>query len=203
MDVSGDQDNVTRLLNEVADGKSEAREELLVLVYGALRKIAQSRMSNERDGHTLQATELVHEAYIKMAGEIGEHSWRSRGHFYGAAADAMRRILIDHARKKGRVKRGSGSVRIGLNVLELAEAEDNAESILALEECFRRLEERDPDLAEVVRLRFFAGLSVDDTALALDVSNRTVIRNWVFARAWLHRELKGELGDEPEVDANA
>jgi RNA polymerase sigma factor (TIGR02999 family) len=182
---------VTRLLNGVAEGQADARQDLIDLVYSELRKIAQNRMAVQEAGHTLQATELVHEAYLRLAGEIGEHNWESRAHFFGAAADSMRRILIDHARKKGRAKRGGGRLRIGSNVLELVAAEDNAASILALEEAFQRLERMDKRLAQIVRFRFFAGLSVEETALALGISKRGVVRHWIFARTWLYRELGG------------
>ncbi len=187
-----DPQDVTLLLNAVSEGQESAREELLGLVYEGLRKIAQKRMANERQDHTLQATALVHEAYLKMAGQLEAHSWDNRAHFYGAAAEAMRRILIDHARKKGTAKRGGQRLKIGLNVLDLAETEDNSEAILALGEAFQRLEEKDAQLAQVVRLRFFAGLSVEDTAQALNLSKRTVIRNWTFARTWLFRELDAD-----------
>ena len=188
------QHDVTVLLNRVADGEDDARAALMERVYDGLRRIAQNRMKSERPGHTLQATELVHEAYLKLADEIGNHPWSDRAHFYHAAAEAMRRILVDHARKRGRLKRGSGPIRIGLNVVDLAQAEDNAECIFALHEAFERLENLDGRLAQVVRLRFFAGLSVEDTASAMGVSKRTVMRDWSFARAWLLREMGRQSG---------
>ncbi len=148
-------------------------------------------MRRERPGHSLQATALVHEAYARIA-RARPDGWTSLGRFYGAAAEAMRRILIEHARHRGRVKRGGGRPRVPLDVLDLA-AEQDEVKILALDSAIRRLEQVDRDAAEVVRLRFFAGLSVEQTAEALGVSARTVKRDWAFARAWLHGTLQGEM----------
>jgi RNA polymerase sigma factor (TIGR02999 family) len=179
--------NVTRLLSEVAGGNSSAADELLPLVYDQLRAVAQQRMGGERPGHTLQATALVHEAFLRLVGPR-ELPWHSQAHFYAAAAEAMRRILVDHARTRKREKRGGSRSRVALNVVDLAASEDCEEN-LALDEAFRRLEQQEPEMAAVVRLRFYAGLSVDQTAEALDLSPRTVNRRWKFARAWLFREL--------------
>jgi RNA polymerase sigma factor (TIGR02999 family) len=178
---------ITGLLGEAAAGEVSATEKLLPLVYGQLRAIAQQRMSMESPGHTLQATALVHEAYLRLVGPR-EVPWKNQGHFYAAAAEAMRRILIDHAKSRKRQKRGGAQRREVLNVVDLA-ASENSEEILALDEAFCRLEQQEPEAADVVRLRFFAGLSVDDTANALELSPRTVDRRWKFARAWLYREL--------------
>lgn len=183
--------NFTRILKDVAEGRESAAD-LLPLVYAQLRAIAQQRMAGERKDHTLQATALVHEAYLKLVGPR-EIAWQSRAHFYTAAAEAMRQILIDNARSRAREKRG-GPDRRRLNlsmadVANLAESE-NPENILALDEAFRRLGEQEPRAAEVVRLRFYAGLSVDDTAAVLGISPRTVDLDWSFARAWLFRELR-------------
>jgi RNA polymerase sigma factor (TIGR02999 family) len=161
-------------------------DRLLPLVYGQLRAIAAARMAGERPGHTLDATGLVHEAYLKLV--QGPLDWRGKAHFYAAAAEAMRRILVDHARGRGREKRGSGRVQLPLDVVELASREDPAE-ILSVDEAVRRLEERDPRMAEIVKLRFFAGLSDEETAQALGVADRTVRRDWTLARAFLQREL--------------
>ena len=181
---------VTQLLRRVDEQEAGAAEELMSLVYGQLRRVAQTRMSAERTGHSLEATDLVHEAYLRLTGPNGEQpSWANRAHFYHAAGEAMRRILIDHARKRGRKKRGGELKRAASNVLDLAAAEDNSEEILALDEAFQRLESEDPRIGKIVRLRFFAGLSVDDTAQALGISRRTVIRDWTYARAWLFQEL--------------
>jgi RNA polymerase sigma factor (TIGR02999 family) len=191
---------ITRLLQEPA-GAGAAR--LLDLVYEQLRAIARQRMDGERRDHTLQATALVHEAYLRVVGDQNVE-WASRAHFFAAAAEAMRRILIEHARARGRVKRGGDSGgrparRVALNVLDLAEESEPGE-FLALEEQIRRLETDEPDVGAVVRLRFFAGLSGDDTAAALGISPRQVDRLWAYARAWLHRALEepasgGQGGD--------
>jgi RNA polymerase sigma factor (TIGR02999 family) len=149
-------------------------------------------MRHERPGHSLQATALVHEAYARIAGNRPD-GWTSPGQFYSAAAEAMRRILIDHARGRGRVKRGGGRRCVPLSVLDLA-AEQDEEQIMAVDAALRRLEEQvDGDAAKVVQLRFFAGLSVEQTAEALGVSARTVKRDWAFARAWLHQALEGDM----------
>ncbi|MFT7643019.1 MAG: RNA polymerase sigma-70 factor (ECF subfamily) [Pirellulaceae bacterium] len=179
---------VTQLLAEAASGNESAVEELLPLVYAQLRAVAQMRMASERTGHTLQATALVHEAYLKLVGPR-EVPWQSQAHFYSAAAEAMRRILLDYAKTRGRKKRGGDRSCVPLNVADLAEAGDS-EQIMALDEALCRLEEQEPEAAKVVRMRFYAGLSVDQTAEALDLSPRTVDRRWKFARAWLFRELE-------------
>jgi RNA polymerase sigma factor (TIGR02999 family) len=165
-------------------------EKLLPLVYDELRRLAAHKLSKEKPGQTLQATALVHEAYLRLAGN-NQGQWSGRSHFYNAAAEAMRRILVDHARAKGRQKRGGGERRrLSLSVVELAAAADS-EEILATEEAVRRLEGQDPTAAQVVKLRFYAGLSVEDTAAAMGVSERTVMREWSYARAWLFRQLEG------------
>jgi RNA polymerase sigma factor (TIGR02999 family) len=185
---------VTRILGDMAAGKRDASAELLPLVYEQLRRAAQQSMAQERVGHTLSATALVHEAYVRLVGDQ-DAKWDGRGHFYAAAAEAMRRILIEHARGRGRVKRGGGRQRVPLSVVDLA-AEQDPEQILALDAAIERLAVEDGRLAEIVRLRFYAGLSVEETAAALGVSDRTVKRDWAFARAWLQRELERE--DEPQ-----
>src|SRR5262249_19377511 len=155
--------------------------------------IARRRMSAERHEHTLQATALVHEAYLRLLGDDGAAlAWSSRAHFFSAAAEAMRRILIEHARGRGRVKRGGGRKRGPVDVIDLASAE-NPEDILALDAAICRLEERDPQAARIVRLRFYAGLSVEEAAEALGISPRTVKRDWAFARAWLYEQLESGL----------
>ena len=178
---------VTRLLAQAAAGDDAAAGDLLPLVYAQLRAVAQQRMVNERPGHTLQATALVHEAYLKLVGPR-DVPWQNQAHFYAAAAEAMRRILLDHAKARGRQKRGGNRRVVPLDVAVLAEQADS-EQIVALDEAVCRLEEQEPEAANVVRLRFYAGLSVDQTAEALNLSPRTVDRRWQFARAWLFREL--------------
>ncbi len=168
-------------------GRRRSSDTLFDQVYAQLRAIAGDYMRRERPGHSLQATALVHEAYVRIAGDRPD-GWTSVGQFYSAAAEAMRRILIEHARLRGRVKRGGGRRRMPLSVLDLA-AEPDEEQIMALDAAIGRLEKVDRDAAEVVRLRFFAGLSVEQTAEGLGLSARTVKRDWAFARAWLHQAL--------------
>ena len=174
---------------EQRDELPSSSEDLLPLVYQSLKELAQNRMSLERPGHTLQATALVHEAYLRLVGK--NVRWAGRVQFYHAAAQAMRRILIEHARARGRVKRGGGAKRVPINLLNLAE-QGNQEEILALDEAIRRLEEHTPEIAAVVRLRFYAGLTVEQTAEALAMGRRSVDRAWAYARVWLYRELYGE-----------
>jgi RNA polymerase sigma factor (TIGR02999 family) len=185
---------VTEILRDLGD-RPDAAEALLPLVYAQLRAIAQKRMAGERAGHTLEATALVHEAYMRLLGNQ-EINWQSRGHFYGAAAEAMRRILIDHARKKGSQKRGGGRQPVAMNVVDLASEQDPAD-ILALDEAITTLTGEDPRAAEVVRLRFYAGLSVEETAAAMGVSERTVMREWAYARARLFQLLSDDADAEP------
>ncbi len=168
---------------------------LLPQVYDQLRRAAQQQMASERAGHTLSATALVHEAFLKLHSGR-EVPWQNRAHFYAAAAEAMRRILLDHAKARGRAKRGGGAARIDLDSGTIILTADEAESdqagamdFLALDDAIRRLEARDPRTAEVVRLRFYAGLEIAQVALALGVSERTVKNDWAFARAWLQRAL--------------
>ncbi len=163
---------------------------LPTLVYEQLRAIAQVQMNGERRGHTLQATALVHEAFVRLGGAEGLRG-RSKPEFYHAAAEAMRRILVEHARARARLKRGGAAARLDLDlagVLDLA-ADTDPDRILALDDAIRRLEGADPRAATVVRLRFLAGLSVEETAAAMGQSERTVKRDWEFARAWLYRAL--------------
>ncbi len=181
---------VTRLLGEVGD-RPEAAEALVPLVYDELRAIASQRMREERAGHTLQATALVNEACARLLGP-GRMDYQSRAHFFRVAAESMRRILIDHARRRNADKRGGGRGRLPLDVVDLAQESDPG-MVLALDEALTRLESEDPRAFEVVQLRFFAGLSVEQAAEALGVSERTVQREWSFARAWLARAL-GEGG---------
>lgn len=186
---------VTSLLSDMHSPSPSSANELLELVYGQLRATAQRLMNGERRDHTLSATALVHEAYARLVGGQ-DVDWKSRGHFYAAAAEAMRRILVEHARSRNRVKRGGDGKNAGpakasldyASVVDLATSE-SPDQILALNDVFQRLEQDDPEAAAVVRLRFFAGLNVDDTAQALDLSPRQVDRVWAFARAKLYRML--------------
>jgi RNA polymerase sigma factor (TIGR02999 family) len=187
--VGSSRPDVTQILGQLRSGRGDAAGDLLPLIYDQLRAIAQQNMNNERASHTLEATALVHEAYLRLVGgqDLG---WDSRGHFFTAAAEAMRRILIEHARARKRIKRGGERQRVPLTGLNLSDEHD-AEEILAVDEAFGRLEKEDPSAANVVRLRFFAGLSVAETAAALNISERSVAREWAFARAWLADELRG------------
>jgi RNA polymerase sigma factor (TIGR02999 family) len=181
----------TRLLDEAQQGDASAAAKLLPLVYEKLRSLAQKRMKSERAGHTLQATALVHEAYLKLVGNQ-DIRWSGRSHFFLAAAEAMRRILIDHARARGGPKRGGTRKRVPMNnVLDLA-IEERFPEFLAVDEAISRLQKESPDLAQMVRLRFYGGLSVDETAHVLGVSASTVRRDWTYARAWLKRQLADE-----------
>jgi RNA polymerase sigma factor (TIGR02999 family) len=187
--------DVTGMLNQVARGQVDVHPELVAAVYAELRTIARAHMRGQRRDHTLQATALVNEAYMRLVGG-SKLDWDSRGHFFHAAAEAMRRILVEHARRNGRLKRGGALKRLPANVLDLAAASDSTET-LALDEALQRLEERDPSMARLVQLRFFTGLDVEETAQVLGVSVRTVKREWAYARAWLYRELQ-DPGDESE-----
>jgi len=178
------------------DGAEASTADLFPLVYESLKELARKRMSLERCGHTLQATALVHEAYLRLA-RNNHLRWSNRAHFFHAAAEAMRRILIEHARRRGRVKRDKGSMPLPIHLLDLAD-QCNHDDILALDEAIRRLDEHTPDVAAVVRLRFFAGLSVAETAESLGMGRRSVDRAWSYARVWLYREL---YGGEPKAGA--
>ena len=186
------QHELTLLLQGVNAGEVEAKDLLIASVYENLRKIARGQLSRERSDHTLQPTELVHEAYVKMAGHLEEKDWKNRSHFFAAAAEAMRRILINYARSRNAVKRGSGQRPEAINVLELA-GEQDPETILVVDEAIQQLKKEDPKLGELVHLRFFAGLSIEQTAEVMEISPRSVARHWNFARAWLTRAIEEML----------
>ena len=180
--------DITQILKAVEDGDRQATEQLLPLVYAELRRLAAAKMASERPDQTLQPTALVHEAFMRLVGGEQPAQWDGRGHFFAAAAEAMRRILIDAARKRSRKKRGGTLVRVDLKDDDaLVEVAD--ETLLEVDEALRKLEIQDPDAAKLVELRYFTGLTINETAEALGVSPRTVKRNWVYARAWLQREL--------------
>ncbi|MHC5023450.1 MAG: sigma-70 family RNA polymerase sigma factor [Planctomycetota bacterium] len=188
--------DVTRILTAIDKGDTEAAESLLPLVYDELRKLAAQRMAKEAAGHTLQATALVHEAYLRLVGpELNLNSgWEGRGHFFAAAAEAMRRILIDHARAKGAVKRGGSRRKLPLEASQLTLGRVPAE-LLDLDESLGRLAEEDPVKAELVKLRFFAGLTLDEAAKILGISPATADRHWAYARAWLYDDIsRGQEG---------
>jgi len=186
MTMDDRQQHVTRILQGVSS-REDAWSELLPLVYDELRQLAERRMASERVAHTLQATALVHEAYMRLVADQ-QMDWCGRRHFFGAAAEAMRRVLVDHARKVKANKRGGDRMRVSLSVGQLVE-DDDPDKVLALDEALTQLESEDARSAEVARLRYFTGLSVAETALALDVSERTVMREWAFARARLTQLL--------------
>jgi RNA polymerase sigma factor (TIGR02999 family) len=180
--------DVTQILSQIESGDPSAADQLLPLVYTELRRLATAKMAKESPGQTLQATALVHEAYIRLIGSEDQPGWNSRGHFFGAAAEAMRRILIENARRKQRLRHGGGRKRLDLDEQDLA-ADQDSEKLLALDTAIEALSEETPDVAEVVKLRYFAGLTIEQTAAALDISVRTVNRHWTYARARLFQEL--------------
>lgn len=184
--------DVTRILQAVESGETQAAEELLPLAYRELRKIAANKMAMERGDHTLQPTALVHEAYLKLLGAEGEGlSWRGRGHFFAAAAEAMRRILIDSARRKRSQKRGGEQQRTTWDEQKFVD-ELPSEEILAVDEALAKLELQKPEMAKLVKLRYFAGLSIAETAAAMNVSESSVDRLWRGARVWLLREISSD-----------
>ena len=184
-------DDITLCLQLIADGDDHAPEELLPLVYDELRQHAGHRMSRESGGHTLQPTALVHEAWLRVVGKGGIR-WESRAHFFGAAAEAMRRILIESARRKARLKRGGDFVRVDLTDVDLA-ATSPEEKLLLIDEALERLREQDPEKARVVVLKFFVGHTNEEVADMLQVSVRTVERHWAFAKAWLFRSINQQI----------
>jgi RNA polymerase sigma factor (TIGR02999 family) len=187
---------VTRILEAIAQGDPRAAGELLPLVYDELRQLAAQRLAQEKPGQTLQATALVHEAYLRLVGGNLEQPWNSRGHFFAAAAEAMRRILVEQARHKRRLRHGGGRKRLDLDQLELS-ADQVSDDLLALDEALAKLATEEAEAAQVVRLRYFAGLTIEQTAAALGISVRTANRHWAFARAWLFQQLRepGQRGD--------
>jgi RNA polymerase sigma factor (TIGR02999 family) len=185
--------DLTRLADAAAAGDKKAAGDLLPVVYAELRRLAAARLAGEKAGHTLQATALVHEAYLRL---VGDQQFDGRGHFFAAAAEAMRRILVEAARRKKRGKRGGQLVRVDLPAELLGGAGPDAD-VLALEEALTRLAAEDPRKAALVRLRYFAGLSLEDAADALGVSRATASRDWTYARAWLFDLLAGSGGRNP------
>ena len=181
-------DEVTKILNSVERGEAQASDQLLPLVYQELRCLAAQRLKHEPAGHTLQATALVHEAYLRLVDSQHRERWDSRGHFFAAAAEAMRRVVIDNARRKLSSKRGGGWFRRSVEANEI-EAPNPDVDLLALDEALRRLEAEDHQAAKLVELRYFSGLTVPQAAEVLDVSTRSAERIWTFAKAWLFREL--------------
>jgi RNA polymerase sigma factor (TIGR02999 family) len=206
--------DVTRLLSAIDRGEPQAAEELLPLVYAELRKLAAAKMAQEKPGHTLEATALVHEAYLRLVGDKEQRSeisgqkldqeeltsdlrpltselWHSRSHFFAAAAEAMRRILIENARQKVSIKRGGQMQRLPLGEIAADDSRD-ADDLLALNDALEKLAKADSQAAELVKLRYFGGLTMEEAALALDISPRTAYYAWEYARSWLRREMRGD-----------
>ena len=180
--------DVTQILSRIEQGDSSATEQLLPLVYEELRKLAAQKLSKESPGNSLQPTMLVHEAYVRLVQGEEPQKWNGRGHFFGAAAEAMRRILIESARRKRAEKHGGQMRRVDFNVAE-AVADGASEELLALDEVLTRLEQQWPQKAQLVKLRYFAGLTILEASQALKISTATAERYWRFARAWLHSQL--------------
>jgi len=183
--------DVTRILSAIEEGDSHAAEQLLPLVYDELRRLAAQKLAEEKPGQTLQATALVHEAYLRLLGAEHAQNWNSRGHFFSAAAEAMRRILIDNARRKRRPKHGGDQKQVPLDAIALP-VEDRFHDLLALDEALNELARQEPRKAELVKLRYFAGLSVEEAAACLGISPITAKRYWAVARAWLYAALSDE-----------
>jgi RNA polymerase sigma factor (TIGR02999 family) len=181
---------VTRILSAIEQGEPRAAEELLPLVYQELRRLAARRIARESPGQTLQATALVHEAYLRLVDPDRARRWDSRGHFFAAAAEAMRRILVERARRRRTEKHGGQHQRQDVDEVEIVAASPT-EDLLALDEALNRLAAEDPAKADLVKLRYFAGLSIEDAARALGISSATAKRRWAYARAWLFRQIEG------------
>lgn len=188
---------VTRILSAIEQGDQHAAEQLLPLVYDELRKLAAQKLAQEKPGQTLQATALVHDAYLRLVDAEKVQTWESRGHFFAAAAEAMRRILINRARDKMRVKRGGERRRVNLDQIEIA-LETNDEQLIELDEALIQLAVEDPAAARLVNLRFFAGLTLKDAGASLGLAARTAERQWAYARAWLYARLRQD--DRAEAD---
>jgi RNA polymerase sigma factor (TIGR02999 family) len=182
---------VTRILSAIEQGKPRAAEQLLPLVYDELRKLASQKLAREKPGQTLQATALVHEVFLRLVDPEGARSWENRRHFFAAAAEAMRRILIENARRKRTVKHGGGRTRVDLDEADLV-TRSGPDDLLELDDALSVLTGEDPDAAELVKLRLFAGLSVEQAAEVLGISRAGAYQHWTYARAWLNALLQGE-----------
>jgi RNA polymerase sigma factor (TIGR02999 family) len=182
---------ITGILSAIEQGDAHAAEQLLPLVYEELRKLAAQKLAQEKPGQTLEATALVHEAYLRLVDTDKVSQWNSRGHFFAAAAEAMRRILVENARRKGRLKHGGDRQRVELDAAEIA-VQTPTDDLVALDEALTRLAERDAQTAQLVTLHCFAGLSIEQAAEVLAISGRTAYRDWAFAQAWLYREIRGQ-----------
>ena len=184
-------DQITKVLEAIRNGDTQASQDLLPLVYEELRNLARMRMANEAAGHTLQPTALVHEAWLRLT-QAGDRDWKNRAYFFAAAAQAMRRILVDHARRKARLKHGGGQQRLELEELAVA-APTPDEKVLLVDEALEQLEAENPERARIVVLKYFSGLTNREAAEALDIGERTVDRHWVCAKAWLFRKIRAQL----------
>jgi RNA polymerase sigma factor (TIGR02999 family) len=187
--------DVTRILNAIEQGDPRATEKLFPLVYEELRLLAAQKMSQELPGQTLQATALVHEAYIRLVEGV-DHNWNSRGHFFKAAAEAMRRILVENARRKKRLKCGGNRQKVELRDQDLS-IEKESDNLLALNEALDKLSEEEPSVADLVKLRYFAGLTIEQVAEIQGISRRSVIDHWAYARSWLTREITKDGEENP------
>jgi RNA polymerase sigma factor (TIGR02999 family) len=187
---------VTCILSAIEQGDPQAAEQLLPLVYDELRKLASQKLAQEKPGQTLQATALVHEAYLRLVDRDHVQHWNSRGHFFAAAAEAMRRILVDQARKKISRKRGGGLERLPLEEVDIG-APEPAGDLLAVNDALEKFERIDKAAAELVKLRYYAGLTLPQAAEALGISSSTADRQWAYARAWLHAELRENDAESP------
>jgi RNA polymerase sigma factor (TIGR02999 family) len=184
---------VSRILNAIGQGAPQAADQLLPLVYTELRRLAAQKLADEKPGQTLDATALVHEAYVRLVGAEAAPVWQGRGHFFAAAAEAMRRILVENARRKRRAKHGGGLARLALDGIDAA-APEASDDLLALDEALGQLAAKDPVKAKLVELRSFAGLTLDEAAAVLDISPSTADRHWAYARAWLFRRIRRDRG---------
>jgi len=190
-DIKSPVSDLTLILQQMERGDPQAADRLLPLVYDELRRIAAGKMAREPAGQTLQPTALVHEAWLRLGGDE-QPTWQNRAHFFGAAAEAMRRILIDRARRRCALRHGGGQERVDIDDLELAAGTENDDQLLAIHEALDELAARDPQKAELVKLRYFAGLTIEEAALALGISEPTAKRWWTFARTWLYQEIRAE-----------
>lgn len=181
--------DVTRILTQIESGDPSAADQLLPLVYDELRKLAAAKLADEKPGQTLQATALVHEAYLRLVGDGQKNGWNGRGHFFGAAAESMRRILVEKARQRTRIRHGGIMQRVDFERVDTAAQADD-ERLLALNEALDQLATEDPNIVEIVKLRYFAGLTIEQAAEVAGVSVRTANRQWAYARAWLFKLLR-------------
>ena len=188
--------DLTRLLHAAEQGDPKAAGELLPLVYEELRRLAAHKMANEAAGHTLQPTALVHEAWLRLVGDDGQKEFANRAHFFAAAAEAMRRILIDSTRRKKAARHGGGQQRLDVAELEIA-GELKEDQLLAVNDALEKLAAEDTVKAELVKLRYFAGLTIEEAAQVLGISAPTAKRHWTFARVWLYREMQSDTGNRP------